>query len=190
MDFDASQKIQAQLSSGESLLWSGRPRQGMILRGSDIFVIPFSLLWGGFAVFWEYTAYTSGAPIFFLAFGGVFVVAGIYFIFGRFAVDALVRRRTYYGISNDRVIIVSEFPALSIESLALATLSDVTFNSGADQSGSISFGAQHPMASMFSGLHWPGIGKYQGPRFDTIEGVKSVHDILQRAKRERERASR
>lgn len=190
MDYDASQKIQAQLSSGESLLWSGRPRQGVMFRGSDVFVIPFSLLWGGFAIYWEYTAYTSGAPAFFLLFGGVFVVVGIYFIFGRFIADSLTRRSTYYGVSNDRVLIVSEFPTSKTKSLGLTTLTDVTFTTKSDQSGSISFGAQHPTAEMFGGMNWPGMSAYQGPRFDMIENVKSVYDILQKAMRDRDNSSR
>jgi len=156
----------------------------VILRGSDLFVIPFSLLWGGFAIFWEYSAYSSGAPAFFLLFGGVFVVVGIYFIFGRFVVDALTRRNAYYGVSNDRVLIVSEFPTSKTKSLGLSTLTDLTFSSKSDQSGSISFGAQNPMAEMFGGMNWPGMGAYQGPRFDMIQNVKSVYDILQKAKRD------
>ena len=190
MDYDASRKIQSQLSSGESLRWSGRPRQGIVFRGSDAFMIPFSLLWGGFAFFWEYSAYTSGAPAFFLLFGGAFVVVGIYFIFGRFIVDSLTRRSTYYGVTDDRVLIVSEFPTSKTKSLGLTTLTDVTFTSKSDQSGSISFGAQHPMADMFGGMNWPGMGAYQGPRFDMIDNVKSVYDILQRAKQDREKAAR
>jgi len=182
MDYEVTQKIQSQLSSGESLLWSGRPRPGVLLRGSDFFVIPFSLLWGGFAFFWEYTAYKSGAPAFFLLFGVPFVLIGIYFIFGRFIVDSLMRRSTYYGVTDDRVLIITEFPTAKTKSLGLSTLTDITFSSKPDQSGSISFGAQHPMAAMFGGMNWPGMGAYQGPRFDMIENVKSVYDILQKAK--------
>ncbi|MEO6146867.1 MAG: hypothetical protein ABIT70_07410 [Sulfuriferula sp.] len=100
MEHETTQKLQRELSSGESLLWTGRPKQGVALRGADAFMIPFSLLWGGFAMFWEYSVYTVGAPTFFLLFGSAFVVVGIYFIFGRFITDSLKRKNTYYGITN------------------------------------------------------------------------------------------
>lgn len=119
----------------------------------------------------------------FVLFGVPFVLMGVHFVFGRFIVDSLTRRGTYYGVSNDRVLIVTEFPTSKTKSLSLATLTDISFSSKPDRSGSISFGAQHPMADMFSGMNWPGTGAYQGPRFDMIENVKSVYDVIQNAKR-------
>lgn len=54
------------LSSGE-LLWSGPPRGGLRLRRQDAFMMPFCILWGGFAVFWEFSvlsvASRSRAPV-------------------------------------------------------------------------------------------------------------------------------
>ena len=38
------------------------------------------------------------------------------------------------------------------------------------------------MSELFGGMNWPGMGAYQGPRFDMIENVKSVYDTILRAK--------
>jgi len=89
--------FRAELSTGERILWSGQPRQGIVFRNFDIFLIPFSLAWGGFIAIWELFAVGAGAPSFFACFGIPFVLVGLYFIFGRFIVDAQRRKKTYYA---------------------------------------------------------------------------------------------
>ena len=79
MDLEAQRQLQTKLDGGERLLWAERPKQGLMLRKNDFLLVPFSILWCSFAVFWEFTAATSGAPPYFLLFGGVFVVVGLYF---------------------------------------------------------------------------------------------------------------
>lgn len=70
-------------------------------------MIPFGLMWCGFAIFWEYTAVTDRAPLFFILWGVPFVAAGLHFVFGRFFVEARQRESTSYGVTGQRVIIVS-----------------------------------------------------------------------------------
>ena len=48
-----------ELLKDEQILWSGQPETSVVFTNADIFV-PFSLLWGGFAVFWELMALSTG----------------------------------------------------------------------------------------------------------------------------------
>jgi len=174
--------IRSQLSAGERVLWSGQPRQGIIVRGADAFMIPFSLMWGGFAVFWEASVISSNAPAFFVLWGVPFVLVGIYLIVGRFFAESRQRARTFYAVTNERVLIVSGLFSRKIKSLNLRTLSDLSLSEGKSNEGTVSFGGGSPLASMFGGFSgWPGMEAHLGPRFDVIENAKTVYEIIRKA---------
>jgi hypothetical protein len=178
----AQREIGPILDSRESLLWAGKPRQGLVLRRSDAFMIPFSLMWGGFAIFWEATVLSQDAPGFFALWGIPFVVMGLYFIFGRFFVDAMNRAKTVYGLTDRRVIIVSGIFSRTTNSLPLRTLSDVSLEERKDRSGSVYFGRQ-PIGNWAAGMQWPGMSQNSPPVFEFISEAKDVHDRVLEAQR-------
>ena len=106
-DVDPEQTVLRELEPGEQLLWSGRPGQGLRLRRADAWAIPFSIMWAGFAVFWEAGVIRSGAPLFMRLWGIPFLLVGAYVVAGRFVVDAWHRRNTVYGVTDRRVIVCS-----------------------------------------------------------------------------------
>jgi Bacterial PH domain len=179
---DPASIISRELSSGERLLWSGQPRRGIRLRPSDAFMIPFSLLWCGFAVFWEVSVAAKGAPSFFVLWGIPFVLVGLYIVFGRFIVDAWTRDRTFYGITSERIIIVTGLSSRQTKSLQLRTLSDISLAERADGSGTITFGPQHPMAHRIP-AGWPGAGQYAAPAFDMIERAKETYELIRQTQK-------
>ena len=183
MNFDTKEVIQSELESGERLLWAGQPAQGIKLRGSDFFMVPFSFLWGGFAIFWEYSVIQNGAPFFFMLFGIPFVLIGIYIMFGRFFIEAKQRAKTFYGLSNERVVIASGMFSKKVKSLNLRTLADITLSESSNGSGSISFGNSSPFASMFGGMSWPGMEQHIGPRFDLVDEAKRVYQQIREAQK-------
>ncbi len=185
----AEAMLSSQLDSGERLLWSGQPRSGIVLRVQDAFLIPFSVLWLGFAVVWEVIVLsnvdTADSPVglIFGLFGGIFVLIGLYFFVGRFIADATGRARTYYGITNDRIIIVSGLLFRQIKSLPLRTLSDVSLTQRANGSGTITFGPIHPFLHFFPAGGWPGARSFCPPSLDMIERAKDVYDTIRAAQK-------
>ena len=98
------------LLDGEKLIWTGRPGQGIRLTGRDGFFIPFSLLFGGFSIFWEVNVFHANAPLLFRLWGVPFLAIAAYFTVGRFIVDAWARAKTHYAVTNQRVLIVRDQP--------------------------------------------------------------------------------
>lgn len=116
IDSRAAMKVQPEMISGESVYWAGMPNPKVIFHSDDWALVPFSLLWGGFAIFWEsgalgYWGTTSrgGTPSWFMVLWGIpFIVVGQYMIWGRFLNDAWLKKRTYYAVTNRRVLILQE----------------------------------------------------------------------------------
>jgi len=177
--------IQRELNSSEQLLWTGAPRQGLRLRPADVLMIPFSLLWGGFAIFWEYgvfrqsSSHGPGSPDTFMVLWGIpFVLVGLYLIVGRFFADAFQRARTVYAVTDQRILIVTTLWNKQVKSVSLKTLPEISLTEKWDGSGTLTFGPQPPNARMMGG-GWPGANKQAAPTFEFVEQVRSVYDLIQ-----------
>jgi hypothetical protein len=170
--------------TGERVLWSGRPAQGLLFTGRDAFLIPFSLLWGGFAVFWESTVLTTQkTPGFFALWGIPFVLVGLYLIAGRFLLDAWIRGGIFYAVTNKRILISRSGPFSKFTALSLDRLPDANLSESSGGRGTIRFGQAAQM--------WGGRNSFSSwtpsldptPQFIGIENVRSVFDQIQVATR-------
>lgn len=138
------QALQPHLLPGESVRWLGRPDPRRLLNSGDIFLIPFSLLWGGFALFWEGGVLGLGSqapdhPVdgFFALWGVPFVVVGQYFIWGRFVYKRWDRRRTVYAVTDQRVLVLK---GRTLQSMFITQLPALNLSTRSDGSGSLQFG--------------------------------------------------
>ncbi|MTW10198.1 PH domain-containing protein [Pseudoduganella eburnea] len=167
------------LSTNERVLWQGVPRQGLMLRGADVLMIPFSLLWGGFSLFLEYSVMRSDAPMVLRLWSIPFVLMGAYMVGGRFVIEAWQRARTEYVVTNERIIIRSGILRRRAQSLELRALGDFALTENNKGEGTISFGVS-AAGTRFTGLAaWPGDNTI--PRFDTIADAGKVYEIIRKA---------
>ena len=180
MNLEAQTAISPHLLSNEKILWTGRPPRGLMFRTVDWFFIPFSLLWGGFSFYWEWSVIRSGAKSEFTLFGLIFVFVGFYIIIGRFFVDAWFRSRTYYGVTTERAIIVSGVFSRNVRSVNLRGLTDVSFTEHYGGKGTIAFGPSSFQNSWAKAAPWPGMGQYSVPCFERIDDAKSVMELTRR----------
>jgi hypothetical protein len=149
-----------------------------MLTQRDFFMIPFSLLWGGFAIFWEYEA-TRGVHSAPAAFGGlfgsVFVLFGLYIMIGRFFVDAYVRSKTFYALMDSRLLILREGAFRSVQSFQLHQLPSAQYSGPASGTGTIDLSDGAISRSMAA---WtPSLAK--GARLLKIDNARQAFTLIQ-----------
>ena len=150
------------LVPGESILWKGKPGKGHLLTSQDVFMIPFSIFWFGFAVFWEISVLSSGAPFFFGLWGVPFILVGIYITVGRFFHTAWLRKHTAYVITNKKII---RKRGKRVDMLGAANMPAIHIATHADSSGTIRFGQ--------TDLY----GRRQGFQYAPVFSLENVPDV-------------
>jgi hypothetical protein len=183
---EAANIIQRELIDGEHVLWAGVPPRGLRLQRQDVLLIPFGLFLATFAFGWEYLVMSRGSPFFLPLFGLPFVAAALYLLVGRFIVAARHRARTTYGLTDQRVLIVSGGSARRVQSLPLRSLSDVSMLERSDGTGTILLG-RLPDALGFA----PG-ARFRDPRWmwpPYFERIPNARAVLQEIQASRQAAS-
>jgi hypothetical protein len=165
------------IPSDETVRWTGEPPSGLLWRSTDWILVPFSLMWGGFALFWESMVISAGAPLVMKLWGVPFVCVGLYLIVGRFFWDANLRARTRYAVTDRAAyIVVTGFRGV-VRRYSGSGLDDVGIERKDDGSGTIRFGPD-PRTTR------------QGPRsasfvpqnaFESIRDVDHAYDAVRAA---------
>lgn len=181
--FRLSEPFQPYLFTGERLLWSGQPKQGVALSGKDTFLIPFSLMWGGFAIFWNAMVWLApfdsnsgeNPDWFFKLWGLPFLVIGIYLIVGRFLHDAHIRKKLFYAVTDQRILVLrgSKSTSLDIRRLPRLELSEHR-----DGTGSLAFEmANMPWGGM-NGFSWWLPAVSGATQFFRIQNPRKVYELI------------
>lgn len=172
---------------GERVIWTGEPGHGLLFQPMDLFLVPFSLLWCGFAIFWTFLATGAGAPDFFTLWGAMFVAIGLYFVFGRFLVDIWLRRSFSYTVTNRRVLIDRGglFPKQTI--VSIADMPPTSLRIHRSGRGTIRFGEAVSMWTGSRGFSSWSPSLDPTPQLIAIEKPQHVFDLIQRAQEDAHR---
>jgi hypothetical protein len=172
------------LLAGERIAWRGQAGRGLVLTRRDLFLVPFSLIWCGIAIFWTFAATWMGGPGFFTIWGAMFIAVGLYFVAGRFALDAWIRNGTYYAVTDRRILIARGGPFRKFTAIHLAQLAEIDLIERANGRGTIRFGHEESIWGWGSygragwGVWSPSLDPT--PQFLAIDDVRRVYDLIQR----------
>ena len=196
-----ARKLMDLFGEGEKLLWSDRPRTGITLRKADVVLIPVSIamvagaLWGANEAITRYGSrempetfrwLTLWIPI---GLGGLLCA---YYLLGRFVVDAFRRRTTYYGLSNQRIIILNGLTGAET-SIGLLTIEDADLRVlGSGQRRTVRLRRPGIMGWLFhewragTGFWFPPLAGSLAPRLDLVEDADAVVEAIRKARRKAE----
>lgn len=185
-DYQLTSAFQPYLLPGERILWTGQPKQGLVLNKSDVLLIPFSLMWGGFAIFWNVGVWTfpntgAGDDWFMKLWGLPFLAVGLYLIIGRFFYDAWLRRNLYYAVTNQRILVLRRRQYAKLTSRDIQSLPMLELTEHRDGTGTLAFDSDQFGYSML-GRHrgfggWaPNAGA--NTQFFRIENPRRVYELV------------
>lgn len=176
--------LSEELETGEKLIWTGQPYQGLRFSWFDLYAVPFGLFFFGFAIVWSILAFRGAPP--FALFGIPFILVGAYMAFGRFIIEAKQRARTYYAITDRRIIIVTGLFTRTVRSLDLSTLQNVSVSEKKNGRGTVEFAGKtgfERLFGQFGGFGSFGYNAMDSSSFQLIDNSRAVYNLVRDAKR-------
>ncbi len=187
--YDPQAIFSEELLKDERIVWTGQPDPDRHFTVADVFLVPFSIMWGGFALFWEagvlglWGDENGGTPFFFVLWGIPFVLVGLYMIFGRFIYKARRKRRTYYAVTDRRVLsLVRSRRGDKTQAAFIETIPSINKRIRRDGSGSVTFGTSPWWGDWYANtglefMAW-GWGSGSAVSFQDIENAQDVAGLV------------
>ena len=183
MLYQSTDLFRPYLLSGERILWTGQPKQGLTLGKRDAILIPFSLMWCGFIIFWNidvWSAPKTGTPDdwFFELWGLPFLAFGLYLVLGRFLHDAWIRKNLVYAVTDRRILFRR---GTRITSRDIKSLPMLEFSERRDGTGTIVFDSEDLGYSLLMKRNTFGdytLSSDANRQFFRVEDARRVYGII------------
>lgn len=179
---EAQTLLRPYLLPGERLVWSGRPKRGIVFKLDNLVLVPLGLAWMGMAVLGAVDALaTWRGDIFVGAWSIVALAVGFYLVAGRFLAEAWLRNRLFYAVTNRRLLILRTGLMPRLRSIEIGFLPVFEYEEHRDGRGSLSFDIDDDEGSPW----WLGTRRQVALsphvlrfRFDRIEQPRFVYDLI------------
>ncbi len=176
MEYLMHELFQKDLFEGERIQWVGQPESHILFTRTDLFLVPFSIVWSGFVIYWETLAWESG--LFAVCLGLPLFLIGLYFLFGRFFYKIWKKKNTYYAVTNKRILILTKkFFTRSFRATYLNTIPNIDKSVRSDGIGTITFGNQSPWDSWYANTGMDFFGPHYGREVPTFYDIKDANRV-------------
>jgi|GEM_PF-679117 hypothetical protein len=169
LDENAAEIIRPLLDPDEEILWAGQPDTSVHLSKNDYFLVPLSILVFVLGIMWATTI---------TVFGWLFVVVGVYALFGRFFWKVHRKKVNYYAITEKRII---KLAGKKGKAQPFVEIQGIRMSPGSQGRGSIRFSDKPTYVAVYqnSGIEWISlIGAPDEIAFHDIQDVGPVHEMV------------
>lgn len=163
------------LATGETILWSGKPKKSAFLADKSLTMLPIAVIWFIFDFQFISTIFTGDTPIFMVAFFALHLMP-VWIWLGNVLTANHRWKNTNYYVTNRRVIIQGGFLAVNEESLFYRDIRNVQVKVGLlDKifgAGDIWFNTDMAYSNNRKAQ--------QGSRLEDLEDAHAVYSRIQR----------
>ena len=153
MSKEATEIINQSLQHEEILIWAGQPKKGLVFEAVDIFKTIFIVIFVGF-VFFALRLLSDISILLAIPIGVLFFPAALILGIGRFFIDAELRKKTFYGVTDQRIIVISKMYPKKVQSVYFYTKPKIEFLQNMDDTSTIDIGLKEPTGSGQGGISW------------------------------------
>jgi len=111
----------------------------------------------------------------------IFIVVAGYITFGRFIFKNYKKKRTYYFVTDKRVVVVTNTLNKTVQAEFIDRIPSINKTVNSKGVGSVSFGNSNPASAMYGNTGMDFFGSYYGqgaPVFYDIKEANKVYDMV------------
>lgn len=175
-------RITRELDPGEALIWSGRPVLSFHPTFGHVVRLVFALWWCALPAGLLWVGFSEGGPLLVGFLGIIGMAIGLLVAFGDGINTLVMTPRTAYGLTNTRVIVVSELRGRHVLSLRLESIPDISLIEHSGGVGDVVLGAL-PLNAAFLRIGRRGGQRIDVPKLKNVPQARQVVGLIRAAQR-------